>query len=71
MLQHRAQRAWLMYNNAYGSYVYIITSNISQPSSPLSHMHHHPVARNIAQKALTVKFISYRKSVKSHSQMKD
>jgi hypothetical protein len=26
---------------------------------------------NIAQKALTVKFISYRKSVKSHSQMKD
>jgi hypothetical protein len=28
-------------------------------------------SNNIAQKALTVKFISYRKSVKSHSQMKD
>jgi hypothetical protein len=26
---------------------------------------------NIAKEALTVKFISYRKSVKSHSQMKD
>jgi hypothetical protein len=28
-------------------------------------------SNNIAQKALTVKFISYRKSVKFHSQMKD
>jgi hypothetical protein len=28
-------------------------------------------SNNIAQQALTVKFISYRKSVKSHCQMKD